>query len=367
MKILHITKKYSNLIGGDTIVVKNLRKYQEKNNDEVYILTSNNDTILNKPNLYKFGLKIKDNELDVINIKRIISLISLFFYSFKLLKQVKPDVIHCHSIDMGFAVGSASNLYGIPQIATFHNGFYSIKNTFPVRSILERLFIRLSGFKKIITVNPQDTTYIRNENILYIANGVNTDIFNPKNKIANAVVTILFVGRIVEVKGLHYLISAINEINNRGYKVKLKIIGEGDKKAELQKQIADLHIENVQFLDDCSQKQLAQHYSKADMLVLPSVKQEGFGLVILEALASGTPVVTTNVSGLASYIKSYNCGIVVPERNSGELANAIIKLIKNKGLVKQFNRNGKELIKKEFSWPQIAKQTNEVYRSVINE
>ncbi len=80
MKILHITKKYDNLLGGDAIVVRNLKEQQVKNGDKIYILTSNNENIIDASYVYKFGLKFGDNELDTINLKRLISLVILFFY-----------------------------------------------------------------------------------------------------------------------------------------------------------------------------------------------------------------------------------------------------------------------------------------------
>src|SRR5579863_6103260 len=129
MKIVHITKKYKNLIGGDTIVVEHLRKQQINHYDSVSILTPNNSEIINADYLYKFGLKLTSDELDRINIKRILSLCILFFYSFVFFKKIKPDIVHSHSIDMGFVCSFACRLYRIPQISTFHCGFYSLTQT----------------------------------------------------------------------------------------------------------------------------------------------------------------------------------------------------------------------------------------------
>lgn len=361
MKILHVTKKYDNLIGGDAVVVRNLREHQIMTRDDVYILTSNNSTIIKKPYIYKFGLKINDDELDTINIERIISLIILICYSFKILKKIKPDVIHTHSVDMGFAISFASRMYGIPQIITLHCGLFSRKNIVTSRSIIERIFITFSGFKKIITVNNRDIYQNSDKNILFIPNGVNRKIFKPIKRKNSEFITILYVGRIVELKGLDYLISAVNILNKKKYKVKLKIIGDGIYKYKLLENISLLKINNIQFQKNDTHEQLAKYYAQADLVVLPSIEQEGFGLVLIEALASGTPIITTRVSGLTNFIKQYDCGIVVPEKNSSCLANAIIKMIKDKNLRKNYIKNGQLLIKDKFSWIHIAKEINQIY------
>ncbi|HSX09012.1 MAG TPA: glycosyltransferase family 4 protein [Candidatus Saccharimonadales bacterium] len=362
MKILHLTKKYPELIGGDAVVVKNLREYQIKNKNSIFILTSNNKTIIDAEYIFKFGIHVNDNELDDINIKRIISLFILFFYSFKLLKQIKPDVVHSHSIDMAFIISFACRFYNIPQVTTFHCGLFSQKNRFNLRGIIESLFLPLSGFKKIITVNNQDM--YMNKNVFFIPNGVDPNKFKPTLR-KNNIPIILYVGRIVEIKGLDYLVSAVNSINKKGYKVKLHIIGEGDYKKELDAKIEKLNIKNIKFIKKINHDELTKYYAQADVLVLPSVEQEGFGLVLIEALASGTPVVTTNVCGLANYIEKYNCGIVIPPKDSDKLTNALLEILKNKDLSNRFIKNGKKLIKAKFTWKEIVNEINNIYLTVL--
>src|SRR3989344_1472663 len=114
MKILHATKKYLDVIGGDTIVTSNLLKQQEGAGHKTFILTSNCNNIKDRKNLMKFGFNISKYDLDKINLKRIFSLIRLVFFSFFYLKIIKPDIIHSHSSDIGFALSFASRIYRIP-------------------------------------------------------------------------------------------------------------------------------------------------------------------------------------------------------------------------------------------------------------
>ncbi|MCX6750240.1 MAG: glycosyltransferase, partial [Candidatus Pacearchaeota archaeon] len=156
MRILHVTKKYPNALGGDAIVVQNLEKQQIKNGHKVFVLTTNCDEIINKENLTKFGLKDTPSDLDKITFRRILSLIQLYFKSFKILREIKPDVVHSHSVDMGYIMSFACRRYSIPIINHFHAGFFLDKKDNFVRFILMRVILSLSNFDKIITINEND-------------------------------------------------------------------------------------------------------------------------------------------------------------------------------------------------------------------
>ncbi len=367
MKLLHLTKKYDNLIGGDAVVVRNLREQQISRGDKVSIVTSNNPKIVDQSYIYKFGLEMGDNELDTINLKRLKSLVILFFSSFKLLKSIKPDIVHCHSIDMGFVFSFACRLYRIPILATFHCGFFSIKNTFSLRSFAENVFIKISGFKKIVTVNSKDILSLHNKDISYIPNGVDISIFKPNFKKSNTVKTIIFVGRLVKVKGLDYLLSAFSSVSKQHSKTKLQIIGDGNYKSAVINIAKKLSINNVEFINNVSQKQIAKYLAQADVLVLPSTEGEGFGLVLIEALASGTPVISTDITGLSRQIKKTNCGYVIPKEDATKLAECMVEIIKNPILAEKMGRNGLELINKEFSWRKVSDKYNKIYLKILYE
>src|SRR3989344_2262725 len=227
MRILHVTKKYPNALGGDAIVVQNLEKQQTKNGHKVFILTTNCDEILNKNNLIKFGLKDTPSNLDKIGFKRIISLIILRLKISKILREIKPDVVHCHSVDMGYVMSKACKKCNVPLINHFHTGLISIKNTDKRRANLERYLIRKSRFNKIITVNPNDLDYNKYSNLTFIPNAIDLNKFKEANH-KNKVLTFLFVGRIDKLKGLTYLIEAVNLLDKDKINFKLNIIGDGD-------------------------------------------------------------------------------------------------------------------------------------------
>ena len=358
MKILHVTKKYPNALGGDAIVVQNLENQQTKNNHEVFILTTNCDEIINKPNVIKFGLKDTPANLDNITMKRILSLIDLYKKFPKIIKDIKPDVVHCHSIDMGYVISKACKKYDVPLIETFHTGLISKQKNYSSRSILEHFFIKHSKFKKIISVNNKDKGYL--PNLVYIPNGIDTKLFKNDNKKRKG---LLFVGRIEKLKGLSNLMQSLNQIKQIEYS-HLTIIGEGPEKENLSAYAKKPNL-GVRFLGKKSQKELVNFYNQHKILILPSTEIEGFGLVLLEAMACKTPVITTNLVGMAQEIKENNCGLIVPPNNQKTLAEAITKIIKNQKLAKQMGENGRKLVEEKYTWNKVAKQIEKVYFEAI--
>ena len=135
MKILHITKKYPPLIGGDAIVVQSLEREQKNLGHDVVILTSKTVRVVKSPNIYTFGLV--ENNLDQITVKRILSLVLLFFQSFFLLRKIKPSIIHSHSPDVGFVCSFVARLYGIPIVHTCHGVTFADKQYASAKRMIE--------------------------------------------------------------------------------------------------------------------------------------------------------------------------------------------------------------------------------------
>lgn len=368
MKILHVTKKYPNALGGDAIVVQNLEKQQTKNGHKVFILTTNCDEIINKKNLIKFGLKDTPSNLDKIGFKRILSLIQLYFKSFKILREIKPDVVHSHSVDMGYVMSKACRRYNIPIINHFHTGLISIKKTDKRRSKLERFFIKKSKFNKIITVNPNDINSKNSSKIIFVPNAIDLRIFKNmmKNRRESKNINLLFVGRVEKAKGVTYLIDSIQRIIKEKSNIKLTIIGEGNDFNYYKNLINKLNLkDNIQFEGHKNQRELVNYYYNADIFVLPSIEIEGFGLVLLESLACKTPVITTDIVGIANVIKKNNCGIVVKPKDSQALADAILRLLNNPKLAKQMGENGRKLVESKYNWVSINSKIESIYEDIL--
>jgi len=369
MRILHVTKKYPNALGGDATAVSNLERQQKKNGHEVFILTTNCDEIIDKKNVMKFGVKDTPASLDKITFKRIFSLIELYFKTKKILKEIKPDVVHSHSIDMGFIMSKACKKCGVPIVNTFHSGFFSIEGDNFVRSVLMKKISKYLKFDKMIAVNKKDVGKNKSKfnNLVFVPNGVDLSEFDLSKKLKRKRNTLLFAGRVEEYKGLKYLFSSIKSIKNKIKNIKLIVVGDGSCLDEYKNLCKKLDIQkNVSFLGKLPHKKVIVEYQKSSVFVLPSyTSSETFGIVLLEALACKTPVITTNIVGVADEIKKNNCGVVVKPKDSIGLANAVIKILDKPQLAKQMGENGRKLVEKKYSWAKIGKQIENVYEGVL--
>jgi glycosyltransferase involved in cell wall biosynthesis len=167
-----------------------------------------------------------------------------------------------------------------------------------------------------------------------------SDIFWRENSCETLPIQLLYVGRLVPVKGLRYLLGAVKLLQDRGIEVKLQLVGGGAQKAELIAQAADLGVtERVTFTGRVPfGPDLLARYRQADIFILPSLS-EGVPKTLLEAMASGLPVVATRVGGVPDVVCDNETGILVNPRAPDELAHAVERLIMDPKLRKTMIEN----------------------------
>ena len=203
--------------------------------------------------------------------------------------------------------------------------------------------------------------------------GIDTKLFKPKNiknkfqKYKNNKI-IFFAGRINEQKGIEYLIKSMPQVISKISNAKLLIVGDGSYRKHLEKLTAELKLEDfVEFLGFKAHKELADYYNLADVFVLPSVTSkigtESFGLVLIEAMASGTCVIGSSSGGIKDIIKDNANGLVFQEKNSEELAQKIIKALTNEKLRKRLSKNGLRYARQNYGWKIISKKFLEIYKA----
>lgn len=162
--------------------------------------------------------------------------------------------------------------------------------------------------------------------------------------------TILFVGRLSDEKGVIYLLETLELLKKANKKVKALIVGTGSLKESLQKYIDEHELQDVVTMVGWVHKdELPTYYATADVLVGPSV-YEAQGLVFLEALASGLPVITTNQGGMKDFIKSGENGYMVPAKSPKALYDAIVRLYDDKKLLKKLSKQAAPSIAHDYSW-----------------
>ncbi len=183
--------------------------------------------------------------------------------------------------------------------------------------------------------------------------------------------TLLFVGRLVEKKGLKYLIQALPLILEKHPHAVLRIVGDGQEKERIFDHIFALDIgEHIEFLGAVANEALAEIYHASDVVVFPSVvagdgDREGFGLVLVEALGCECATVVTDLPAMRDIIENGKSALVVPQKNATFIAEKINLLLEDDNLRLALGKQGRQYVLERFDWEIIAIQYDKLIRSVI--
>ena len=312
-------------------------------------------------------------------------------------KGIRYDILHSHYWMSGIAAASLADLWpGTPTMHMFHT-LGEMKNRI-ARSDSEREgAYRLDGERqvlgsaqRIVVATLAELTQLRflykadPQKMVIVPPGVDVSHFYPippdeaKSYVGLKAEDrmVLFVGRIEPLKGVDTLIQAMAclDLKDTSRPVHLAIIG-GDpsaspeqmtaEMARLQKMCADLGLdESVVFLGKRDQDNLPYYYSAAEVLVMPS-HYESFGMVALEAMACGTPVIASEVGGLAYLVRDGETGFTVPSEEPDKLCEKLSLLMNEEVLRATMSANAAAYAK-DYAWEKIAAQIMDVYGELMN-
>jgi len=287
----------------------------------------------------------------------------------RLLAGRRPALIHAHfGVEGVYALTLARHL-GVPLVTTFH-GFDATLSTaalltspawanYPLfRRRLARqgdLFLCASGFirERVLAMGfPEASTHVH-----YI--GVDCDGIAPRD-LQEETTTILHVARLVEVKGAEYLIRAFGRLSGTHPTAELAIVGDGPLKRSLQALAQSLGVgDRVRFVGALPHAQVLAWMRKAAMLVLPSVRTstgrvEGLGMVLLEAAATGVPVIGSAIGGIPEGIVDGQTGFLAPEKDVEALARRMADLLDNQALRHAIGAQARAFVAERFD---IRRQT----------
>lgn len=305
-------------------------------------------------------------------------LLSMFAHLLYLCWKIRPDVIHAHwIIPQGFIAVLAGKLFNIPVITTAHGGdAFSLNNGLLTR--LKKFTLRhCHAWTSNTTVTAQafgSTDQIPKPNIIPM--GVDIQHFQSGNadniKGDESRKIILFVGRLVEKKGVKYLIEAVSLLPSPiQEEAVLWIIGDGDERAALELQAKQLGITNIKFWGQVQNTQLADYYAAASLFVAPSVVDskgdtEGQGVILLEAMASQTPIIASRIGGIPEVISNNESGLLVQPNDPEKLSNAIQQLFNKPQLRAALIRNASAKAEENYAWQAIANNFLAIYKNPTN-
>ena len=290
-----------------------------------------------------------------------------------VLKEEKFDIIHLHEPLVPTLCITVLRLSRTVNIGTFHafdsRGYSLSKPLNPL--LLKRWVSKLDGR---IAVSKPAMEFVNKHfpgNYTIIPNGVDTEHFSPDvspiEEFGDGKLNILFVGRLEKRKGLDYLLKAYQRIKCDISNSRLIIVGPGTRlRHKYEKQVKQSGLKDVVFVGFTSYEELPRYYKTADICCAPATGWESFGIILLEAMAVGKPVVASNIEGYASLLTDGVEGLLVPPKDEDRLAQALISLMTDESLRQQMGARGR-LKAKEYDWKYIAQKVLNYYVTVLGE
>ncbi len=397
MKILLYNDTYKHLGGAETYCLELLDKLKELGHDP-YWLSHGLEEPIDKSHIV----------LPIFNEGKINYFASKYFFNWgayiafkKQLEKLKPDVIHIHhNRYYTFSLQKAIKDTKIPVVQTIHDYtllcpsqyypdlYYDTPGTksrkencqlicsqgscLPLKSRMGHPLAHDRKRKKIqqnipTFIAPSTTlkSYLEKagfQNVRYVPFFINENkwSFDAKRKEKNKV---LFVGRVETNKGVHLLMDTIIQLKEEINDIQLVIAGEGSQREILSQRVDRENLNDfIEITGYIKYSEIEKYYNEANVLVVPSLDMEQFGLIGIEALASGTSVVGSNTGGIPEWCIHEETGLLFSPEKPLELKTQIKRMLKEEGLMDELTQNGMNHIKKIFNEKQHFDKLLKIYQ-----
>jgi glycosyltransferase involved in cell wall biosynthesis len=301
---------------------------------------------------------------------------------FKIMRATRPRLLHLHFIGNGYMMNTVSHMMGSKIIVTDHSSV-SLNNNPKVnmwRSLknLKRHFVLRSVDHFIAVSNYVAERLYRNngisrKKITTIYNGIDLERFKPfENKtekvefmkkifqIDNEKFVVAFIGQLIEEKGVHVLLDVIHRLSKKHDDIIFVIVGAGMLESHIRRFIKQTGNSRIMFL---GQRDDIEVITKiCDLVVVPSIWEEAFGLVIAEASACGIPVIGSRIGGIPEVIINGKTGLLTTPGDVNELAEAIGRLLTDGELYKRLSSAGREHVHNNFNLQNMVNRTVTLYK-----
>lgn len=308
-------------------------------------------------------------------------LANLFAAILHAVRKEPIDVINAHwVVPQGVVTRLVQTFSPVPVVLTVHGG-----DIFAFQGLLGRLLKRL--VLRRADACTANSAFTRGQllqlcpaaDVSIVPMGVDVTEFEPRQpnlslrrKLGVGAEMILFVGRLVEKKGVHNLLAAMQRVLKRFPNATLVLVGDGTQRPELERTSERLEIAGaVRFLGKLPHEQLPEYYAAADLFVGPSVVDrsgdtEGLGVVFIEAASAGLAIVGTSVGGISDVLIHEVTGIAVEPDQPEALADAIERLLCDEALRRRLGEAARQHALSQFSWSQVAARFSSVFRRVLD-
>ena len=302
--------------------------------------------------------------------------------AFRRSENLHYDIVHSHYWLSGWVGARLRRMWNVPMVQMFHT-LGLLKNTVARSSAEMEPALRIQGERdvvaaadRLIAANPIEYGHLVDlysadpHKIRIVPCGVDIDLFHPIDRDEARTRLgldegqyVLFVGRLEALKGVDVLINAMSLLARQACKARLLIAGgnlDGDEAQRLRASVQNLHLtETVRFLGAVDQHDLPYYYSAADVCAMPSF-YESFGMVAIEAMACGAPVVASRAGGLQFTVRDGETGYLVPPGEAAPLAEAIANLLCDSDLRSRMGQAAAE-IAKAYSWDEVSRSILSIY------
>jgi glycosyltransferase involved in cell wall biosynthesis len=282
----------------------------------------------------------------------------------RAIRKIRPDIVHAQSLNSGIPALLSNKLLKIPYVV-YGRGLdvylpeWYVKLT--AKAVLKNAGVAIALTKDMKKV--MQAMYSRD--VVVVPNGIDLGEDSLRQREAeNYSEKVLFVGRLSSVKGIQYLLGAMRIVHGELPGVKLILVGDGEERKYLEHLTDHLGIrECVEFVGAVPHERVQDYMHHADVLALTSLS-EGFPVTILEAMASGLPVVATCVGGVPEIIENNVNGYLVETENQKVIAEALLKLLRDGQLRKHISGNNRKKAEK-YRWDMVAATLEEIYQNTL--
>ena len=289
----------------------------------------------------------------------------------KALREFEPHVVHVHE-PVAPMVAAAAAMFGPkPVIGTFHTWSDKDRTYRLVAPVARRL---AAGLDARVAVSPAaqeyaaDALHLPMGSFRVIPNGVPVAAYATAAPLPQLVdrarPLLLFVGRLEARKGLDVLIRAFLRLRTTMPEVRLCVVGEGPERERCQQMVPPSIRPDVLFVGAVDESQKPRYHASADLFVAPNTGGESFGIILLEAMAAGLPIVASDIPGFRTVMKDGRQGRMVAAGNAFGLAEAIATVLSNQRLGQAMATEGRRTAS-EYDWPVIGARLEALYRHVL--
>jgi len=285
----------------------------------------------------------------------------------RVLERERFDLLHFHEPFVPFlslvVLGQSTSV----NIATFH-AYAGFSPAYELGSkMLPHYAAKLHGRIAVSAAARHFVDRFFPGDYKVIPNGVNVGRYQRAVPIArwqDGTPNLLFVGRLEDRKGLPHLLKAFRLIRKSGLEARLLVVGSGPQERESRRYVMTRGLQNVEFLGRVSDSEKAQLFKTADVFVSPATGRESFGIVLLEAMAAGAPIVCSDIHGYKGVVQRGRQAILVPPNDAKALAAGITELLVDPALRARLGASGQERAQ-QFSWERVTAKVDDYYGFVI--